>query len=193
MHLTTAISRFMAGAIVVLVATTPAMAQDAQGAGGSTAQAGPAKGHPQTREGFWFNAGLGIGSLGCQECEGRTNGLSGGLSLGGTISPHVLLGFGTTGWTKSVGGERLSTGTFDLRLRYYPAAKSGFFVTGGAGLGSVSFEGDSEHGLGIVIGVGWDIRVAKNASLTVFYDGFAMRNANVDANVGQIGIGVTIH
>jgi len=41
--------------------------------------------------------------------------------------------------------------------------------------------------------VGWDIRVGRNVSLTPFWNGFAMANDIADANVGQIGIGVTIH
>ena len=39
--------------------------------------------HPQTREGFWFNIGLGYGSPGCDGCGSRLGGFSGGLSLGG--------------------------------------------------------------------------------------------------------------
>jgi hypothetical protein len=140
-------------------------------------------GHPQTREGFWFNAGLGIGSLGCEDCGERENGLSGG----------VLLGVGTTGWAKSEAGETLTVGTLDARLRFYPARKSGFFVTGGLGLGAIRFAGESEYGLGLVLGVGWDIRVGRNVSLTPFYNGFAMRSDLADANVGQLGIGITIH
>ena len=46
----------------------------------------------QIRDGFWFSGGLGFGTLGCDDCGGRTNGLSGGLSLGGTITPRFLLG-----------------------------------------------------------------------------------------------------
>jgi hypothetical protein len=150
-------------------------------------------GHPQTREGFWFNAGLGIGSLGCKDCIGRENGLSGGLSLGATINDRLLLGVGTTGWAKSEEGETLTVGTLDARLRFYPARKAGFFVTGGFGLGTLRFAGESETGLGLVLGVGWDIRVGRNVSLTPFYNGFAMRSDLVDANVGQLGVGITIH
>src|SRR5687767_3480420 len=40
----------------------------------------------QTRDGFWFNAGMGIGFAGCQGCIGRDPGASGGLSLGTTIN-----------------------------------------------------------------------------------------------------------
>src|SRR5262245_32002069 len=38
----------------------------------------------QSREGFWFNGGLGVGFAGCVGCLGREVGTSGGLSLGGT-------------------------------------------------------------------------------------------------------------
>jgi hypothetical protein len=149
--------------------------------------------HPQVRQGFWFNAGMGIGSIGCDGCGARTSGLSGGLSLGGTITERVLLGVGTTGFVKTVDGERLTAGTFDLRVRFYPVRTSGFFLTGGIGLGSVSYAGFTERGAGALVGLGWDIRLGTNTSLSVFYNGFAMSNSNVDANVGQLGIGVTFH
>src|SRR5690606_1999339 len=84
----------------------------------------------QERSGFWANVGFGYGSLGCQDCDGREGGLSGGLSLGRTVSDRLLLGIGTTGWTKEVAGERLSVGTLDFRVRFYPVASSGFFITG---------------------------------------------------------------
>jgi len=147
----------------------------------------------QSRDGFWFNVGLGYGSLGCDNCIDRANGLSGGLSFGGTLSDRVLLGIGTTGWAKSEFGDLLTVGTFDARLRFYPARESGFFLTGGLGVASVSLNDDSEYGLGLVLGLGWDIRVAPNVSLTPFWNGFAMRSNIADANVGQVGIGITIH
>src|SRR5690606_11323643 len=120
-------------------------------------------------------------------------GPSGNLSLGGTVGDRLLLGIGTTGWTKEIAGERLSVGTFDVRIRFYPVASSGFFITGGLGAGSVSYAGESEVGAGAVIGLGWDVRVGRNVSITPFYNGFAMSNDTVDANVGQIGLGVTFH
>ena len=105
--------------------------------------------YPQIRKGFWFNGGLGYGSLGCQDCDGRTGGLSGGISLGGTINQKILLGVGTTGWYKSENGVTLTVGTLDVRARFYTTAKSGFFITGGLGIGTISadvsgFGSDSE-------------------------------------------------
>ncbi|HVH55840.1 MAG TPA: hypothetical protein VM791_06280 [Vicinamibacterales bacterium] len=149
--------------------------------------------HPQVREGFWFSAGLGYGTFGCEECLGREDGLSGGISLGGGVSDRVLLGVGTTGYAKSVAGETFSVGTLDARIRFYPARTSGFFINGGIGLGSMSFAGESEFGVGLMLGLGWDIRVGRNVSLTPFWNGFAMSNSNVDGNVGQIGLGFTVH
>lgn len=155
--------------------------------------------HPQTRNGFWFNVGLGYGSLGCDNCGDRVGGVSGGLSLGGVLTPNILFGVGTTGWTKDESGDRLTVGTLDARFRFYPKAVSGFFITTGLGLGSIrasssSFGGSaSETGFGLMLGLGWDIRVGNNLSLTPFWNGFAVRSSSADANVGQLGLGLTIH
>lgn len=161
------------------------------------AQTGPASATdstpPSHRQGFWFNVGLGYGSLGCDDCGDRLNGVSGGLSLGGTITDRLLLGVGTTGWTKSEGGSTLTVGTVDARVRFYPSRTSGFFLNGGIGFGGISLDHVSETGIGLMLGVGWDIKVGSNVSITPFYNGFAVRNADANANVGQIGIGVTIH
>lgn len=148
-----------------------------------------------SREGFWFHGGVGYGSVGCDSCLGvRDGGLSGGLTFGATISPRLLLGAGTSGFTRTYGfGDRLTVGTVDARVRFYPSMRSGLFLTGGVGLGHVSFNGDTEVGAGAVLGIGWDIRVGRNVSLTPFYNGFAMRSSLTDANVSQIGLGLTIH
>jgi hypothetical protein len=153
--------------------------------------------HPQIRQGFWFNVGMGYGSLGCDNCGDRTGGLSGGLSLGGVLSPTVLFGVGTTGWTKDESGVRLTVGTLDARFRFYPKAAGGFFLTTGIGVGSImaSFGGstDSETGLGLMLGLGYDFRIGDNLSLTPFWNGFAVRSSNDNANVGQLGLGLTVH
>jgi hypothetical protein len=154
--------------------------------------------HPQVRQGFWFSGGLGYGSLGCDNCDGRIGGLSGGLSLGGTLSDHWLLGVGTTGWYKSEGGTALTVGTLDARVRFYTSATGGFFLTGGLGLGSIGasvdgYGSDSELGEGAMLGLGYDFRVGTNVSLTPFWNGFAVRTENADANVGQLGLSVTFH
>src|SRR6185503_9739015 len=141
---------------------------------------------------------LGWGTLGCDGCGTRTGALSGGLSLGGTLSSKVLLGVGTTGWSKTESGATLTVGTLDARIRFYPSAKGGFFLTGGIGAGRIStgitgFGRASENGGGLVVGVGYDFRVGPMISVTPFWNGFAVKTSNSDANVGQIGVSITTH
>ena len=152
----------------------------------------------QARHGFWFNGGLGYGSLGCDGCGTRTGSVSGGLSLGGTINSHLLIGVGTAGWTKSESGATLTVGTLDVRARVYPKASGGFFLTGGIGVGSVSaglsgFGAASETGGAFLLGLGYDIRVGPMVSLTPFWNGFAVKTSSTSSNVGQFGLGVTVH
>ena len=118
-----------------------------------------AQGRPQTRDGFWFNAGLGIGTAGCDGCDGRETSASGGLALGGTISPKFLLGGGTNGWSKSEGGATITIATLTAIVRFYPSATGGFFILGGLGLGSVraelsGFGSETETGSAAIIGLG---------------------------------------
>jgi hypothetical protein len=87
----------------------------------------------------------------------------------------------------------LTVGTLDVRMRFHPIRTSGFFLTLGLGVGSLSFAGESESGAGAVVGVGWDIRMSRNVSLTPFYNGSAVSNSSGDANVAQVGIGITVH
>jgi hypothetical protein len=158
-----------------------------------------AQGHPQTRQGFWFNVGLGYGSLGCDDCnDEREGGFSGGFALGGTVGKNWLLGVGGAGWNKDEENGSLQVGTLDFRARFYPSATGGFFLTGGIGFGSIRIEIDglgdhTENGAALLLGLGYDFRIGKNVSLTPFGNVFGVKNDDADANVAQIGLGVTVH
>ena len=149
------------------------------------------------RQGFWFSGGLGMGSLGSDGGTSRETGMSGDVSLGGTLSPRWLLGVGSSGWSKSEQGGRLTVATLDARVRFYPSATGGFFLTGGIGGASIraSVGGFSatDNGAGAIFGLGYDYRVASNASITPYWNGFAMKSDNNDANVGQVGLAITLH
>jgi len=154
--------------------------------------------HPRKRAGFWFSAGLGYGSLGCQDCGSREGGPSGNISLGGTLSQKVLLGASSNAWVKSESGTTLTVSTLTAAIRFYPSATGGFFLMGGLGLGTVSASvsglgSASETGAGALVGLGYDIRVGRNVSLTPYWNGFAMNSSNDDANVGQLGLAITVH
>jgi hypothetical protein len=150
------------------------------------------------RHGFWFNIGLGTGSLGCDDCGSRENGLSGGLGIGGTLTPRVRLGAFTNGWYKSESGATLNAGVLVAGIRFYPSETSGFFLLGGLGWSSVSvsaigFGSESVTGSGAVLGLGWDIDLSRSVSLTPFWNGIGMSNSGGTANFGQIGVGLTVH
>ena len=167
-------------------------------AGSALAQQPQHPQQPQLRRGFWFSGGLGYGSLGCKDCSGRTGALSGNISLGGTLSPKLLLGVSTNGWTKSESGSTLTVGTLTAAVRFYPSPTGAFFMTGGLGLGTVSagvsgFGSASETGVAALLGLGYDIRVGRTVSLTPYWNGFALSYSGGDANVGQIGLGITVH
>lgn len=149
------------------------------------------------RDGFWFSGGLGIGSLGCQNCDSRETGLSGGLQVGGALSQRLLIGAGTSGWTKEIDGVRTTAGALNAIVRFYPSETGGFFLLGGLGIGtfSVEFSGISvsETGAAATLGLGYDLRVGPMVSVTPFWNGVGMSFSDGDANYGQLGVGVTLH
>jgi hypothetical protein len=117
--------------------------------------------------------------------------------MGGTLSQKVLIGVliggATTAWTNSSGAS-LTVGTLVAAIRFYPSATGGFFILGGLGVGTIGADiTDFETGPAALVGVGYDIRVGRNLSITPFWNGFAVNTSNADANVGQLGVGVTIH
>jgi hypothetical protein len=66
------------------------------------------------------------------------------------------------------------------------------------GLGTIhvsvdAFGSESETGGGALVGLGYDIRVGQNVSITPAWLGFAAQTSNFDANVGQLSLGLTIH
>jgi len=116
---------------------------------------------------LWFNGGLGFGTYGCDTCVDRLNGGSGGLSLGTTFNDKLLLGGGSAGYRTSFDdGSSLTVGTVDARLRFYPIPTSGFFLTGGMGLGTIragrkGFVSQTYNGVGIVLGLGWTFEFVR--------------------------------
>jgi hypothetical protein len=136
-------------------------------------------GHPQERKGFWIGFGGGYGSASasadCEGCGGdRESGFSGFLKLGGTLSPNVLLGTETNFWVKDESGTTVTLGFLTGTITVYPQATGGFFLKGGFGasfvdtstqIGSLDVSA-SKTGWGVLAGIGYDIRIARNISLT---------------------------
>jgi hypothetical protein len=151
----------------------------------------------QARDGFWIGGGLGYGSLGCEGCTDRTGAPSGYLKLGTTLRPNILLGVETNGWTKSEFGARLTMGNVSGAVYVYPMASMGLFVKGGAGYSALNASSDvgsgTESGFGMILGAGYDVRVARNLSITPVANWFRGSFDGGSANVLQLGVGVTSH
>jgi outer membrane protein with beta-barrel domain len=157
--------------------------------------------HAQTREGFWVGGGLGYGSIGlsCNGCADvpREGGLSGYAKLGGTLRQNILLGVEMNGWTKSEGGGTVTMGNFSGAAYWYPMATQGLFIKAGGGYSNLSADDGtisaSDGGFGWLAGVGYDIRVGRNLSMTPVANWFRGGFENGSANVLQFGLGVTSH
>lgn len=145
----------------------------------------------QTRQGFWIGGGLGYGSLGCDGCD-RVGAPSGYLKLGGTLRQNILLGVETNGWTKSELGNRLTMGNVSGAIYWYPMT-NGMFVKAGAGYSVLDSGIASTSGFGLLGGVGYDVRVGRNLSITPVANWFRGSFDGGSANVLQIGMGVTSH
>jgi opacity protein-like surface antigen len=177
-------------------------------------------GHSQEREGFWIGFGAGYGSASidfdCDFCDvagdGREGSVTGFLKLGGTLNESVLLGVETNAWSKDQGGARITLGNVSGTVTFYPSASSGFFLKAGAGVSYVDTGFDegslsvslSKTGFGFLAGVGYDLRVGRNVSITPsvnYYYGkpgdieFQGETAlpNFRYNVFDFGVGVTFH
>lgn len=190
-----AVVAVLASAVSPATAAAQSVTQAGSPAGSSSAAAAPAA---PSRQGLWFNAGLGGGSLGCDGCDGREAAPSGGLAIGGTLTQRFLLGAGTAGWSKTVEGVTSTVGSLNAVMRFYPSVTNGFFLLGGLGMGTIrvsadGFGSESETGSAAILGLGYDFRIGRNVSLSPFWNGFAVKTENGDANVGQIGLGVTMH
>ena len=157
--------------------------------------------NPQTREGFFIGFGFGYGTLGCEGCGDRESSVAGHLKLGGTVSPTLLVGAESSGWSKEIDGVRITHANLSAIIQFYPSAASGFFLKGGLGFSTLEFSASSggvsgsvsDEGLGLTAGLGYDIRLGTNFSLSPYLS-FAWGDfEGGSANHGQLGLGVTWH
>ena len=152
---------------------------------------------PQTRSGFWFQGGLGGGSAGCEDCGDRTSGGTAVIALGGTLSRHVLLGASIHGWARSEDNATLSVSARTAAAHIYPWSRAGFFFNVGVGAGSTQLEFGpftvEEDGPAFVAGIGYDIRIGRNVSLTPFTNGYGINYDEGTINAAQLGLSITVH
>ena len=169
----------------------------------------------QKRQGFWIGAGLGYGSL-ARTCDACANlpgepGLSGYLKLGATVAPQLLMGVEANGWRRNLSGTTVTSANASLVAYVYLKPTSGFFFKGGFGASyyredvAVKYPEDtaSTTGFGLTAGLGYDLRVGDNISVTpvgnfVFGSLGNLRHRGVflptvQETLLQLALGVTFH
>lgn len=142
--------------------------------GASRAQLVQDKPLQASRQGFWIGFGFGFGNAGVT-CSGCTNdrfsGGTGRLALGGTVSPNLKLGGESHVWINTE-DESIdeSVANVSASAYYYPSRTGNLFVQGGVGMSAYSYDDGTTtaeaNGLGLIMGVGYDIRLGRKFSLT---------------------------
>ena len=164
-------------------------------------------------QGIYATVGAGYGSaeVNCDQCgdSGRPGDLTGFFNVGGALSRAILLGLEVTAWSKvTSSNDNRFLGTVNAVVTWYPSTREGFFLKGGLGLGylygdqdtqSFGIQSLSQGGVGYQAGLGYDIRIQRDLSVTAvanFYGG-SVGNigslANVTFNVLQFMGAVTFH
>jgi hypothetical protein len=168
-----------------------------------------AQSNPHVRQGFTIGFGLGLGSGeisgtsgSLSVSSGRKDDLTGYLRIGGAINENLVLAGEASGSTH---GESGATGTLafvSFVALLYPASTADFYLKAGAGIAKTEISGFgltySATGYGLTGGLGYDIRVARNFSLSPFAAYLYMPGADVSGiklggNLLQVGLGVTWH
>lgn len=164
----------------------------------------------RTRHGFWLSFGVGAGGdqVDLKDGFGYSNSLTEPtvqLRLGGTVNQHLRLGAEVSSWLHnfySDNGQVLESvgGVFGI-AQWYPAARAGFYLKGGAGLGrsALDYSGGptiSDLGFAAVLGAGYDIRVGRHLAITPtldfqFHDFSGAEGGGYRERIGAIGIGLT--
>jgi hypothetical protein len=155
------------------------------------------------RNGMWGSLGGGWGLQSCSVCPADRNGIYGTVVIGGSLSTTLLIGGGATGWVADDTAGTMMVTMLDARVRWYPFGP--IFLSFGTGLGIV---GDkvyppaqrqppgatgAEWGTSFLLGGGFDLRVTRGFSLSPSVHYAAVKTENLDANVIQVGLSITIH
>ena len=186
--------RLLAIATGLVLLATSAVAQEA---------AGPDQAEHHARKGIWFSLGAGLGSRGisCEFCVGvpREEGFSTSFRVGGVVSPTVTLGAALTGWitklSEPLGGSYSVFSALMGVVQVYPSRLAGFFVQGGGGyIVDVLDDETVIDSPGLTLGLGYDIRVGRNFSLTPHINYLRTLDGGVyNSDLYQFGVAATWH
>jgi hypothetical protein len=132
--------------------------------------------HPHDRNGFMIGFGIGGGSAGIEDGDGREGSVTGNFRIGYALRPDLVLHYEGSAWTKTdEGATQDVTWTFSTNVAavtYYPPS-SGLFVRGGVGFGTAAVEVEQgglslnydETGFGLLAAGGWEFRLTRKFAL----------------------------
>ncbi len=168
-----------------------------------------AQSNPHVRQGFTIGFGLGLGSGELTVSSGpvsvssdRRSDVSGYVRIGGSINENLVLAGETSGWRHEENGATGTLSYLSFVALLYPSSVADFYLKAGVGVAKAdiadSGQSYSATGYGLVAGLGYDIRVARNFSLSPFATYLYMPGADVSGvklggNVLQVGLGFTWH
>jgi hypothetical protein len=157
--------------------------------------------------GYWGSLGLGGGAR-IVSAGGETETTAGAamsVRMGGTLGDALLLGGEIAGWGRQEGDVFVGRGNWTLTAVAFPAHQMGLLVKGGVGgatIRAVDFgslgepQGVTKTGFGTTIGAGYDIAIARGASLTPGIDFLYQWVDDPDVRSGALvllTLGVTWH
>jgi len=160
---------------------------------------------PSHRRGLWFAAGFGMGNLrtSCDSCGRAGSGAASHFALraGVSLFPSFLLGVEFDKLTSQRNTDAVSA--IHLTSYFYPVREGNVFLK--AGLGRSFFDSKTPHspdaqhgGIGLMAGVGFDLRATTKISLTPMFTVLHARQTTGGPGPTQetafaVSIGVTFH
>lgn len=149
------------------------------------------------RQGFFFGAGLGYTSLELpDEDEARTR-AGGMLRVGGSLTPRILVGVESLIYAENEPANTLLFVTLTPTLWFYPLGDTPLFVKAGVGFAVLELDrglfggNNNDGGLGVNAGLGWDFHITDSFGLTPYATWARGRLNPGDADMWQVGVGLT--
>jgi hypothetical protein len=161
----------------------------------------PAEGQGQRnqriRQGFFFGAGLGYGSLTLPGDADSRDRVGGYLKVGGSVNSRLLVGGESIIFVDRGTGSTLAFVTLVPTLWLYPLGETPLYLKAGAGLAVLEedrgFLGgtNNDGGLGLTAGLGWDLHFGESFAVTPYANWARGSFEPGAATLWQIGVGLT--
>jgi hypothetical protein len=163
--------------------------------------------NPNRRHGIWASLGGGaaVESFNAFDGLGWSNGLWGGLVFGKaglTLGQNLTIGAEGQLWIHEFPDYRRTLGSIMIIGQLYPLSRGPFFLKGGAGWTRDDLRlyytpqvgiPTERNGWGFVAGMGYDVRIAKDVSITPSVDFVDQYYDLQEERMLNMGLAITFH